>query len=98
MCHIQANYRNDLKQEIVRNDTFDGGQINNNNNTVLDAQETALSDMFFVYCFTNIPLRMWWAVSENWSRWLMFAIHDFWKTTLIPTINSEVQQLINSEV
>ena len=28
----------------------------------------------------------------------MFAIHDFWKTTLIPTINSEVQQLINSEV
>jgi len=73
--HLQLNYQNEFKKNIISNKSF-------SDESSLDSNHSVLEDIFLIYCFRGIPYQLWDRKTANRMQWIMVAIHT-WKSNLI---------------
>ncbi len=66
--HLQLNYQNWFKKNIISNESF-------LDTASLDSNHSVLEDIFLIYCFRNLPYQLWNRETTNRMQWIMVAIH-----------------------
>lgn len=85
LCNVQINYQNDLTQDIFTNEDINNLGAGVNPTWVLLSTQTVLWDMFFVFCFNNLPFNLNdRRQTENLMKWMMFVFYDG-RSTLLST-------------
>lgn len=84
--HLQLNYQNEFKKNIISNENF-------SDESSLDSNHSVLEDVFLIFCFRNLPFQLWNRSTTNRMQWIMVAVHTG-KSNLI----SHAINLIENEI